>query len=248
MPSADYTVLIPERVTLEYDIAGLGSRGLAVMIDIAIQVGVLIVGAAIVGAAGVLLSRNGGIILPRGTDTLAFGLAAVVLFLVANGYYALFEILWNGQTPGKRVVGVRVIRETGFAVRASDVIVRNLMRSVDSLPLAYALGVTTMLFNSRFRRLGDLAAGTIVIREAPSLAIGSTSAASALVSPDAGPKVLLVPSDAILLRDFLVRRHELDSAPRRHLAAELATSIRRRYGLSADDTHTSSEQLIESLV
>jgi uncharacterized RDD family membrane protein YckC len=246
MASADYTVLIPERVSLEYDIAGLGSRGVAVLIDTAIQVGVLVVVAAIIGAAGALISRNGGIGLPDGADTLVFGLAALVLFLVANGYYVLFEIVWNGQTPGKRAVGVRVIRESGYAVRASDAIVRNLVRIVDWLPLAYGLGVTTMLFNSRFRRLGDLAAGTIVIREAPSLPVGSASALSA--TTDAAPKVLLASADAILLRDFLVRRHELESAPRRQLATDLASSISRRYGLAADPSHTSPEQFIESIV
>lgn len=267
MASADYTVLVPERVTLEYDVAGLGSRGVAVLIDTAIQVGALMVLAAMIGAGGALLFRNGGISLPEGAGTLAIGLASLVLFLVANGYYALFEIVWNGQTPGKRAVGVRVIRESGYAVRPGDAIVRNLVRIVDWLPLAYGLGVSTMLVNSRFRRLGDLAAGTIVIREAPSLPISTASAirrsepsdsrfdsrtvghdAVAASISDARPKVLLAPADAILLRDFLVRRHELEPTPRRQLGANLASSICRRYGLTAPAADSSPEQFIESLV
>src|ERR1700730_210808 len=93
----------------------------------------------------------------------------------------LFEILWSGETPGKSLVGVRVIRENGYPIRPVDAVIRNLVRIVDWLPGIYGVGVLTMLLNQRSRRLGDFASGTIVVREgarnagAPSLAADLTA-------------------------------------------------------------------------
>jgi hypothetical protein len=89
----------------------------------------------------------------------------VLVFLAVFLYFMLFEIFWNGQTPGKRWLGLRVIRENGYPIRAVDAVVRNLVRIVDALPSGYAIGLLVMLFNARSKRLGDFAAGTIVVRE-----------------------------------------------------------------------------------
>src|ERR1043166_5417932 len=157
MASADYAVLTPERVSLQYGIAGIGSRGAAIIVDSILQVvslSIIVIGLA---AAGVAL-RDFGL---SATYTL-LGLFALGVFFVTSGYFMLFETLWNGQTPGKRLVGVRVIRENGYPIRPVDAVVRNLVRFADFLPGFYALGVVVMLMNRRSRRLGDFASGTIV--------------------------------------------------------------------------------------
>src|SRR5579859_3126115 len=168
MASAEYSVLTPERVSLQYDIAGIGSRGAAAIVDTTIQyiaLGVILIALFAGSAASNALFNAGG---SGGAAVLLVGLLGLALLVVTNGYFTLFEILWNGQTPGKRMVGLRVIRENGYPMRPIDAVIRNLVRIVDWLPGVYGVGVLTMLFNSRSRRLGDFASGTIVVREGSS--------------------------------------------------------------------------------
>ncbi|MEK7327557.1 MAG: RDD family protein, partial [Chloroflexota bacterium] len=91
-----------------------------------------------------------------------FGLISFAFFW---GYYILFEMLWNGQSPGKRWVGLRVIRTDGTPITLTESIIRNLVRLVDFLPAYYGVGVVTMFINEQSRRLGDLAAGTLVVHD-----------------------------------------------------------------------------------
>ena len=87
--------------------------------------------------------------------------------MLSIGYGMVTEWFWRGQTLGKRVLRLRVVDEAGLALRPSQIVVRNLLRAVDFLPVAYGFGLTAMLLDGRFRRLGDLAAGTMVIYDAP---------------------------------------------------------------------------------
>jgi uncharacterized RDD family membrane protein YckC len=245
MASAEYSVLTPERVNLQYDIAGVGSRGAAVIVDSTIQAVALTV--VVLGLAGALAA--GGLLgINTGDDEGILGSLVMVgfvlaVFAVTNGYFMLFEILWNGQTPGKRLVGVRVIRENGYPLRPVDAVVRNLVRIVDWLPFLYACGIVTMLLNNRARRLGDFASGTIVIREGP-------RALASLMSPvptSAAPmpqRVTLSSSDATLVRDFLVRRGMLNAIARSDLAQRLAAVLSQRYGVALD---RDPEQFLEQL-
>jgi uncharacterized RDD family membrane protein YckC len=225
MASADYRVLTPERVSLQYDIAGVGSRGAAALIDSLIQ-GVLV-------TVFLLAVGGGAIVLNALTDESDFGgsiavaLMAIVVFALTMGYYMLFEILWSGQTPGKRIVGVRVLRENGYPIRPVDAVIRNLVRMVDSLPVGYAVGVITMLLNARARRLGDFAAGTIVVREGGR----GTLVTDALPAQPAVRGPTLRGEDATLVRDFLVRRSGMSAAARHELATRLAAVLAGRYGL-----------------
>ena len=231
MASAEYSVLTPERVSLQYDIAGIGSRGAAAIVDTVIQSVVLIVifVALMAGlaASSAFLSLGGG----PGAGTLFLALFVLALFVVADGYFMLFEILWNGQTPGKRMVGIRVIRENGYPLRPIDAVIRNLVRMVDWLPGAYGIGVLTVLLNKRSKRLGDFASGTIVVRE------GSRGAGT-LLMPSAEPAesrgIRLSSADATLVRDFLVRRASLDPHARADLAARLSAVLVQRYALTLD--------------
>ncbi len=230
MASAEYSVLTPERVSLQYDIAGVGSRGAAALVDGVIQSVALLVAVVAVSAGSVagnaFLSFGRG----AGAATLVLALVMLALFAIANGYFMLFEILWNGQTPGKRMLGIRVIRENGYPMRPIDAVIRNLVRMVNWLPGAYGIGVVTMLLNKRSKRLGDFASGTIVVRE------GARGGAAASFRPGAAEptSVRLSNADATLVRDFLVRRATMDPHARATLAARLSAVLVQRYALTIE--------------
>src|SRR5260370_5275837 len=163
--SAEHSVRTPERVSLQYNIAGSDSRGAAAIVDTVIQSVTLVVIffalTAGLAAGNAFLSVGSG----PGAATLFLALFVLAIFAVADGYFMLFEIVWNGQTPGKRMVGIRVIRENGYPMRPIDAVIRNLVRMVDWLPGAYGIGVLTMLLNKRAQRLGAFASGAILVRE-----------------------------------------------------------------------------------
>lgn len=137
----------PEGVELSLQVAGPVPRALAWSIDFLLRFVVYIVLLIILGQTG----------------KLGAGLLAVVAFAMEWWYPVLFETLNHGQTPGKRLLGLRVLHDNGTPVAAAASIVRNLLRAVDFLPLFYGLGLVAMLIDRDFRRLGDLAAGTIVV-------------------------------------------------------------------------------------
>ncbi len=152
----------PEQVALEFPVAGIGSRFVALLLDQTIQFGTLTVLFLIV----ISISAAAG---DRGMERLAgkWFIAGIILvvFLIIWGYFALFEAFWHGQTPGKRVMKLRVIKDSGRQITLFEALARNLLRFVDYLPSLYLVGVITMLANKRNKRLGDLAAGTLVVHE-----------------------------------------------------------------------------------
>lgn len=139
----------PEGVELKLAAAGLASRSLAWMVDALIKYTAITVVMIVLG----LLGKAGG------------GLMLVVLFVMMWFYYVLFEVFNNGATPGKRALGLRVMNINGTPVGWSGSLIRNLIRFVDVLPGCYAFGCTSVLLSDKFQRLGDLAAGTIVIHQ-----------------------------------------------------------------------------------
>jgi uncharacterized membrane protein SpoIIM required for sporulation/uncharacterized RDD family membrane protein YckC len=163
-PAYEQTVDVetPELVVLTYSIAGIGSRALAAILDLLVVVLAFIVVMLAVFAIG--LARG---IAGMGVSE-SWGIALVILaqFTLLWGYYVLFEGLMDGQTPGKRLLRIRVVREGGYSVTFGVSAVRNLIRVLDMQPLFfYLVGMLSVLFTRRGRRLGDLVAGTIVVRE-----------------------------------------------------------------------------------
>ncbi len=153
----------PEQVALTFPVAGIGSRFVALLLDSLIQFGiVLIAGLLLV----VLFAALGG---HRHAETLAskwfIALLIFAGFLLFWGYFALFEAFWHGQTPGKRAIKLRVIKDSGRGITLFESLARNLIRTADYLPSLYLAGLITMLANKQNKRLGDLAAGTLVIHE-----------------------------------------------------------------------------------
>ncbi|MGH7628779.1 MAG: RDD family protein, partial [Gemmatimonadales bacterium] len=149
----------PEQVVLDLEIAGVGSRLLAAVIDTAILGGLTLV----ISLLLLVLAEIG--LMPTGPWVGAFMLGA--MFLVWNGYYVFFEGLRQGRTPGKSRVGIRVVRDTGHPVTVADAVTRNLLRIADFLPPPYLGGLLLMALHPAGKRLGDLAAGTVVVRDHP---------------------------------------------------------------------------------
>jgi uncharacterized RDD family membrane protein YckC len=156
----------PEQVELRFPIAGVGSRFLALLTDSVIQAVALLIMFFLVALISSAARKLPGLSAPSDTAVKWF-IAGVVLFyfLLYWGYYSLFEALWNGQTPGKRLLKIRVIKDSGRQITMFEALARNLLRVIDMLPSFYLVGVISMLCNREQKRLGDLVAGTIVVHE-----------------------------------------------------------------------------------
>ena len=228
----DFLIETPEAVSFGYDVAGIGSRFMAALVD-TLLIGVL--QAVVLGLTiAALSSAQGGPWIAAGLGLLAFALLW--------GYYLLFEMIWNGQSPGKRWVGLRVIKESGAPISFVDSAIRNLVRLVDFLPMYYGVGVIVMFLNDQARRLGDFAAGTLVVRERKDVTLDSL-VADALPTPPASqtdaealPGLELSGLDAgdyDLIVRFLERRDRL--ANRSQLALKLAAGIGARMGLAPQE-------------
>src|SRR5947208_11031763 len=154
-----HQVITTETVPFTYRVAGLGSRFLAWLVDAGMIV--------ILGTAGFC----GGIALETGRQGMGMALILLWLFALTWGYFLLFEWLWHGQTPGKRLIGIRVIDQEGTSISFGQAAVRNVLRVADGLPLlipdvvpvTYGVGFLVAAANRDQRRLGDLAAGTLVV-------------------------------------------------------------------------------------
>ncbi|MDR1158799.1 MAG: RDD family protein [Oscillospiraceae bacterium] len=204
MDSTRLHVDTPEQVTLSFELAGLGSRCLALALDMLFQgfaFWLLFVGFL---ATGSYLSGNGSSLY-----TAAMILAAALLFFV---YFIVFEGILHGRTPGKILCGLRVIRRDGRPLGWAGATVRNLFRLLDFLPSFYAVGVVSMFLSAESRRIGDFVAGTVVVRDTRARAASLIALRSAAQS--AGPGRLsrypLRESERVLIRDLLSRRAQMD--------------------------------------
>ncbi|PKQ21014.1 MAG: hypothetical protein CVT66_01980 [Actinobacteria bacterium HGW-Actinobacteria-6] len=155
----------PESVAFAYELAGAGSRGAALLIDTIL---ITIIIAAEVGV-GILVSIALAAANLDNAPIWLFGVVIAAAFVSYWGYYVFGEVFRNGRTPGKRYLGIRVVRDDGSRVNAVDSVIRNVMRIVDALPGYYAVGLAAMLLSARSKRLGDMVAGTIVVRDSGEL-------------------------------------------------------------------------------
>lgn len=160
MPLRTLDVATPERVRVELPMAGVGSRAMAHLVDV---LGLALVGTALYFALTFLVPDPVNAVLGLSRTAQLFG--AGFLFAATWLYWTAFEVLWGGQTPGKRLLRIRVVRLDGAPLTVIDSAVRNLVRVIDFLPSAYAVGLVCMLIDGRHRRLGDLVAGTALVRE-----------------------------------------------------------------------------------
>ena len=226
-------IATPEGVELQLTLAGLGSRAIAGATDLVIK-----------GLIILLL-----IIALSALEVVALALIIPLIALVLLAYDIAFEMLAQGRTPGKRMSGLRVVRDSGGPVDLASSAVRNVLRLIDGLPLSYVPTIIGVLLTRRNQRPGDLVAGTLVIRERMAGAAAPAVAASAYappVAPGAGiwDVSALDGEQLAMVRSFLARRDGLDAAARARLAQRLADALRPRVG-GADEP--AAERFLERL-
>ena len=197
-----YRVEIPGGISLEAEVVGPIPRFFAFAIDFSIR-GILVV---ILSIASIPFDAFG----------LGGGVSLILLFAIEWLYPVLFEVFWNGQTPGKKALGISVINDDLTPVTLGTSMVRNLLRTVDFLPLFYLVGLIAMLCNRRFQRLGDMAAGTLVI----SVRDSARAAPKRDIEPLA-PSTQLLRTEQISIIDFLQRSPQLSEPRQRELASIL---------------------------
>jgi uncharacterized RDD family membrane protein YckC len=239
------TIETPEQTALDFAVAGIGSRFLALAIDVLIQFAVgFVLGLAAMFGIGRIVAY-----FPQ----LGMWTAAVLMlfyFFLYFGYYAFFEILWSGQTPGKRRVGIRVIKDSGRPLTPAESIGRNLMRIVDWLPIFYAIGIACAFLTKGNKRLGDLVVGSIVVRETSLLDLkpvwepASAAAVPGLTGPFGARR--LTAEELALIESFLNRRSALEPYVRFRMADEILRRIQTKLTLPSD-TSISSEKILEAL-
>jgi uncharacterized RDD family membrane protein YckC len=232
----------PEQIALELPLAGIGSRFLAIAIDTLIQ-------AALYLITGIVFL----IVMPLGFSVFNFlpkligpAMAIFIGFAIYWGYFAIFEILWKGQTPGKRYAGIRVIKESGRPINAFEAVGRNLMRAVDGLPGIYGVGLVCMMCNRQSRRLGDFVAGTVVVHEKPTEEVrpswntaGESSGATTAVGSATADEL-------VLIETYLSRRFELDPEVRLRTAIQIADRIKAKTGWESQPRQHVDEFLEEA--
>ena len=213
----------PEHIRFRYQLAGPARRMLAYGIDLLIR-GIIVTLLVIVASLSSLVAADG----------FSNGAILLILFAVEWGYYVLWESLWSGRTPGKRSMHLRVLKEGGYPTGFLDIALRNLLRAADFLPMAYSVGLVVMGLDPRFRRLGDMVAGTIVIVEDPGrigqgLKISPPPTAAELAALPARPDLGTADIEALDL--FLRRVGTLHPAREQELADIVAPVYARRLGL-----------------
>ena len=222
MPASEkLTIDTPEQIALEFTLASVGSRFLAVGVDTLLQAAGFLVLFAIWGVVTWLVSAG----LPEGFGTWVAGGLLLAGFTIYYGYFAFFEARWDGQTPGKRLVGLRTIAVSGRPITTYDAILRNIVRVADQIPGIYAIGIVSIFLTERSQRLGDLAAGTVVVHEQPIEAQAfETRAEPGQGRYGAGR---LTADEIALVETFLRRRAELMDV-RELRARQIAQRIRQR--------------------
>lgn len=215
-------VATPERVSLSLPVAGIGYRCLAYLADLCILFAFWVVAYF---TFTLLVSDVLGFF--QGLSGIAQTLLVVGVFATQWVYWTLAEVLMHGQTPGKRLVGIRVVRVDGSPVGVLESAVRNLVRVVDSLPGIYAVGVLSVLVTRQHRRLGDLLAGTLLVREERiDLDKYTPPAAEPMAVPTSSRAARLAAEDVELILSFLARSPWLEPAAR----TRLGTKLVERYG------------------
>ncbi|HEX7134026.1 MAG TPA: RDD family protein [Iamia sp.] len=239
------TVSTPEGVDLDLVVAGLGSRFMSSLVDSALQAALILplLALAQVGAGGVAAASVGG-------------------FLVVFGYPMVCDALLDGRTVGRRVTGLRLVTEDGGRVGVEAAAVRNIVRLVDILPGAYSIGALAVIVSHRNQRVGDMAAGTLVVRAAPvrrskGPVVPGADRPTVATAPGGGPVALpegagawdltrVTAEDVRVVRSFLARRHDLDPAARARVASELARRLRP--AVVGPDPGLPDEPLLEQLL
>ena len=245
-----YSVATPENISFSYDVAGIGSRFIAALIDFVIYILAAI-------ALAILRSEIQRYI---SDATLMATITAIYIafsFLFYWGYYILFELIWAGQSPGKRIARIRVVRLDGTPASPGQIVIRNVGRLVDLFPGFYAVGVITMLLNDQARRLGDFAAGTLVVREVAQVSLSQVvndtgfAPVAPMLNERAQAEAAMLPVNRLskeqrqIAREFLARRAEMNESLRARLALQIGASAARQMDFVVPVHPAQAEYLLE---
>ena len=234
----------PELVSLEFAVAGIGSRAIACLTDYAIQMvaGFLFLLLLVLLASAVPSTASSTNAKSSPNDAWVTAIVFLVIFIAQWGYFTLFETFWNGRTPGKRMLRLRVMQQNGRSIGFLDALTRNLLRVVDGLPGFYLVGLIAVFSTRRSQRLGDLVAGTVVVHEqkieAPLWDGNAARSFTAGLAPATAPAQLVRPSgipadkvgrltesDLELIESFSARKLDLPLEAGSALATRLAQQM-----------------------
>jgi uncharacterized membrane protein SpoIIM required for sporulation/uncharacterized RDD family membrane protein YckC len=236
----------PELVVFSYTIAGVGSRALAALIDSLICIAAII-STSLLFAFAPRQSRTPSS--PGVFDAWAAAIFVFAIFCLLWGYYVLFEGLADGQTPGKRLLRLRVVRDGGYSVTFGASAVRNLVRLIDIQPIpTYAIGILSVLFSKSGKRLGDIVAGTIVVREGLVKQLAPVTPAQAASEAPAPLHTALTEEEFVVLERFMERRGTLDPDRRTALAAQLAARLAGPLGAASETGRADGSRDLSKLV
>lgn len=231
-----YKITTPEQVHFHYEIAGLASRSMAWMVD---QVFLWIL--------------RFGIVIAFGIGGSMFSLAFIILgiFLADFGYYIVFENFWAGQSPGKKIYRIRVISARGGKLKFPDIVIRNLLRPLDTLPFMMTLGGVVAFLDPLRRRIGDLAAETIVIRDRqidlPAFMLDRQIRVNSFETDSNIKNRILARvtrEERDLIIDLMMRRDQLEEGVREDIFKQAAQYFRKQYNLPEDLEYLSDEQTV----
>lgn len=231
------TVLTPEHVEIHLEPSGLGRRFIGLLVDLALVLGLTAV-----------LTRLLTLLLPGGLGTLA---VALLLLVLSWGYHVYFEVRHQGRSPGKRAAGIRVVDDRGLPLTVEQSFVRNAVRALDVAPIGYGLGAAACLFDRHGRRLGDLAAGTLVVRESVPIRFERRSGPARSFNSLRTPRLVRLARQRIsleereLLAELCLRADGLDERARFELMEDVGRHYRERLGIEAE--HLSGEAVVRGL-
>lgn len=244
----------PDHVSLEFELAGPGSRFSAYAIDSLFNILLIIVVVLLVYASGAIVTLRSIIGAAKGSSwsaSWALALVVLIIFLINWGYYVFFEGLGKGSTPGKKRMGIRVIRQDGLPIGLREAALRNLVRAADMLPPpSYILGGLVMHFDHQGRRLGDMVAGTYVVVEKFDIAAQGVSGAAWAKRIEQGrsrqaltlARGTISPQQLTLIEQFLARRRELSHDRRGQLAWQIAEPLLALLGEDRENLARSTER------
>jgi uncharacterized RDD family membrane protein YckC len=253
----------PELVGIDMPVAGIGSRFVALLIDYLIWFLAAVALIFLISLIDPSLSH-----FSQMGEKWAIAVFIFIPFVLYWGYFTLFEAFWNGRTPGKRLAKIRVIQRSGRGIGLFESMTRNLLRIVDQFPLVYAVGAVSIFLTRDHQRLGDLAAGTLVVHERENLTAPSSRAShrtfTAGIFDEPGdapamrglqPTSLEISSDGVqrmemadleVLEGFFARRLDFSMETRAALAHRIAGALRAKTGLEAP-AGVSTETYLEEL-
>lgn len=246
------TIQTPEQVGFDYVLAGIGSRTAAFLVDTVIRWFLVL---AILAVVGLIYKFMPALDLSAWVKDLSktwlIALAVLAYGLVDLGYFLFFEALWSGQTPGKRRQRLRVIRMNGQPIGWLESSIRNILRAVDLVAGFYPVGIVVVFLSRNNQRIGDYAAGTVVILERKQSVPGDRKQVHAhrvLTHPEIEWYVSrLKPAQYQVLRSFLERRDQMEQGPRHELARLLSHQLFKQMSKSTRMS-ISYESFIEEIV